>query len=250
MSGYYCLRADGRVAAFGDVPVHGSAEGALDGTASGIAVTPDGYWVSSRRGQVAAFGVPDLVGSERVQSSGEIVDLAATVKPGGLWVLDAAGGVFCYGSASFCGSVPGLEVDAPVPAVAITPTPDDEGYWILDQAGGVFCFGTARYFGSVPELRSGNAPAVALLAGPEGDGYTVVTEDGTCLAFGRAPDVASVSARHPITGAALAPDGALLVDAEGIVYPVGMAPFLGSPMTIPSNAPIVDVAWIQVDVSG
>ena len=246
MTGYYCLREDGSMAAFGDAALHGSAVDLLEGPAVALAVDPygDGYWIASRRGQVVACGVPDLVGTEGVPTNGEVVDVVATGRRGGLWVLDRAGGVFCFGAAGFHGSVPGLELDAPIEAVSLTPAPDDDGYWILDRAGGVFCFGEARYFGSIPEMGGGTAAAVTLLAATD-EGYSIVTEDGTCHAFGRAPETTSAGALRPIVAATCTPDGVLLVDSEGIVYPLGMAPFLGAPVASGSSSPIVDVAWTE-----
>lgn len=250
--GYLCLAEDGGVLTFGDVPVHGSATGALGGPASAFAVGPDGdgYWVASRRGRVVAFGVPDLVGPEGVPSSRDIVDMVATSADRGLWALDASGGVFCFGAAGFHGSMHDLGLDAPVEAVALTPTPRDGGYWVLDRSGGVFCFGNAKFFGSMHDLGVPPAPAVALLAEPDGDGYTIVTEDGSSRAFGRAAEVESVTARHPIVAATKTPDGVLLMDAKGIVYPLDLVPFLGTPATSPLTAPIVDLAWYASRLSG
>lgn len=252
MTGYICLREDGGVLTFGSVPVHRSTTGALGGSASAIAVDAggDGYWVASQRGQVVALGVPDIVGPGGVPSPNGIVDLVATADDHGLWALDASGAVFCFGAAPFHGSVYDLELHAPVEAVTLTPTPRDGGYWVLDRSGGVFCFGNATFFGSMHDLGVPNVPAVALLAEPDGEGYTIVTEDGSSRAFGRAVEADSVTARHPIVAATKAPDGALLVDAKGIIYPLGTAPFLGTPATSPLTAPIVDVAWCTERVSG
>lgn len=245
MNGYLCLTRDGDVLPFGEAPLHGTAAGLLDGDATAITVAPDveGYWVASRRGHVVGLGVPDIVGPGRVPTSRDVVDVVATAAGHGLWAVDAAGGVFCFGVAEFHGSIPGLELGAPVEAVALTPTPDDRGYWILDHVGGVFCFGNADYFGSVPELGGGTAPAVALLPEPDGEGYTVVNQDGSTVAFGRVTQRDSVSARNPVVAAVKTPDGALLIDSRGIVYPLGGAPFLGSPATIAPSSPVVDVVW-------
>lgn len=250
--GYLCVSEDGGVFCFGDAVFHGAATDPSGLPVSAVAVHPDGdgYWVASRRGRIAAFGVVDLVGPEGVSSGCDIVDVVAAPDGRGIWALDAVGGVFCYGSADFHGSVPGLELDAPVQAVALTPTPDGKGYWILDRVGGVFCFGDAKFYGSVPELGSSAAPAVTLLAESTGEGYTVVVENGSCRAFGRADDLDPVTARHPIVGATKTPNGALLVDANGIVYPLGSAPFLGTPAAFPLGAPVVDVAWYVGPVSG
>jgi hypothetical protein len=249
MTGYLCLNRDGTVLCFGDVPGHRASETlAVDQSAVALALDPTGagYWIATREGRVVATEAPDLVGPDGIPTSADLVDLVPVSTGHGLWALDAAGGVFCFGTASFHGSVPGLELANPVHAVAMAATPGDDGYWVLDRVGGVFCFGRAPYYGSVPERGGTTIPAVAFLPAHSGDGYTVVLEDGSSVAFGSARAL-SVAARHPIVAATHAVDGALLIDAKGIVYPTGAAPFLGTPVGRHPAGSVVDIAWHDDD---
>jgi hypothetical protein len=225
-------------------------------TGSAVALTSvgegSGYLTVTADGRVMAFGDATSLGDDLdVADTGTaaIVDLAAVPSGDGAWALDGLGGVFSVAGAGFYGSVPGLDLGISVQAVSITPTSRDRGYWVLDRVGGVFCFGDAEYHGSVPESGEASAaPAVALVAAPNDEGYTIVGEDGSTRSFGRvvvsgAAEEAAVPALHPIVAATKTPDGLLLVDALGIIYPVGGAPFHGSPVTLPLAAPIVDIAW-------
>lgn len=248
--GYLCLREDGAVLAFGAAHVPHQAAGSLRGPASALAVSASGgYWVVTRRGQVVGCGLTDIVGPEGIPANVDVVDLVATSTDRGLWALDTSGGVFCFGAASFHGSIPGLGLDLGVGAVALTPTPGDRGYWVLDRSGGVFCFGNARFFGSLHDLGVPRAPAVALLPGPDGDGYNIITEDGSVRPFGRAAELRSVRARNRIVAVTGTGDGALLLDAKGIVYPLGAAPFLGTPLADPLTRSMIDVAWYPASLS-
>ena len=72
--------------------------------------------------------------------------ICATPSGHGYWVCGSDGGVFTYGDARFHGSLGGVDLDAPITAMAATP--DGGGYWLLGADGGVFTFGNAEFHGA------------------------------------------------------------------------------------------------------
>jgi hypothetical protein len=247
ITGYYLLAADGHVLAFGaaapigaDLDVGGRRCVAITSFAEGggvVVATADGALLAPP---------PSPLGGASSPTAASIVDAEGTPYGTGLWVLDAAGGVFCHGDALFHGSIPGLDLGAQIEAVAIASTPTGLGYWILDVAGGVYCFGDAAFHGSVPalHLEEPPAPAVDLAATATGDGYAVLAADGTIRAFGdaRADLCKPLAAARPVAVGAGSDAGALLVaDERGLIYPLGTAPMYGSAAGRLLDAPIVDM---------
>jgi hypothetical protein len=90
--------------------------------------------------------------------------MAPTPTGDGYWVLGEDGGVFCFGDASFWGSVPGRGVPWARPARAIVGSGTGQGYLVVSDTGIVHAFGDAPDHGShVGSTRVvGLAPAVQL----------------------------------------------------------------------------------------
>jgi hypothetical protein len=253
--GYSFLTSDGGVLTFGGATFLGAPREQSSARCwVALSTTPagDAYAAAAEDGTVALFGkaagLDDGGGESR---PAPIVDIDLLPWATGYRLLDAAGGVFCFGDATFHGSIPGLGGAGAnvVGAVAMEQTPTAMGYWILDKVGGVYAFGDAGFFGSTPGLRLPEqpAPAVDLFVTDTGEGYCILEADGSVRAFGDAPDLGPADRRAAVEAIAFAPtgpDGYLVVDRRGLVYPVGMAPMLGSAAELELMAPVTDIAAV------
>lgn len=158
----------------------------------------------------------------------------------GTWVAALDGGVFSYGGATSYGSMGGVPLNAPVCAIA--PTPSGAGYWLAGADGGVFTFGDAAFYGSMVGTPL-NAPVVSITPTPSGDGYWLLAADGGIFAFGDATSLTATlddPAPSPVD-AVLAPTGGLWAAAsDGGVFSYGAA-FHGSLGASPVPAPVVAI---------
>ena len=202
--GYYVLRSNGEVDAFG-VPSYGSvpiAALAPGITATGIAFdsATGGYWVVSSDGRVRGFNAPDL-GGPRIHPGGwgqyaSAVAIAAAANGRGYYVLRANGGVDGFGvpwHGSLAGKLP-YGVTAPVVAVGIATDTATGGYWIATSNGRVVNFDAP--FDGAPSASRGGAnsmPVIAIAGGANATGYYVLRANGGVDAFG-APSHGSLSA--------------------------------------------------------
>ncbi len=204
--GYYVLRADGEVDAYG-VPSYGSVPVRLPVgvTATGIAVDPatGGYWVLGSMGQVWAFHAPYL-GRVRVPGGGwgqypATVAIAAAPAGRGYYVLRANGAVAHFG-APFYGDVSHrlhYGATAPVVATSLAVDPATGGYWVLTSDGGLYSFHAP--FRGAPG--PGRAQPTALVGLP-GGGYLVARADGSVETFTTGARPVGVAPALPL-GAAL-----------------------------------------------
>jgi hypothetical protein len=193
--GYYVLRANGEVDAYGAASYGSPSANSLPVgiTATGIALdaATGGYWILSSNGSVTAFNAPSY-GETLVPSGGwgqhpAAVAIAAAPVGAGYYVLRANGAVYGYGVHSH-GSLAGTlhyGTTAPVLAVAIAVDSATGGYWIATSSGGVAAFdatgdgvpatpATAKYDGN---------PVTALAALPDGSGYYVLHANGEVDGF-------------------------------------------------------------------
>jgi hypothetical protein len=153
---------------FGDtttfVQAHGGA--ALNGSAVGMAATPDGqgYWEVRSDGGVFTFGDAKFYGSMGgTPLTQPIIGITASPTGHGYWLYAADGGVFAFGDAVFAGSTGAIHLVAPV--VSMVRNPAGPGYWLAAADGGVFSFGGAPYLGSVPQVGAHpNRPIFAIAA--------------------------------------------------------------------------------------
>jgi hypothetical protein len=116
---------------------------------------------------IGALAPPGIAGSTEKPSGDGHVQLAASLSlraqtpgGGGYWLVGADGGVFCFGSAGFYGSLPGIGIHVQN-IVGIVPSPDGLGYWLIGSDGGVYAFGSARSFGS----QAGSSLNAAIVGG-------------------------------------------------------------------------------------
>jgi len=131
----------------------------------------------TRDGVVTSLG--DAAVATRLPTS-QAVDLV--VGPcSELWVAAADGGVFTSGGAAFHGSLGGVDLAAPVVAIATS----DDGYWLFAADGGVFTFGTAQFHGSLGAIAI-SSPIVDAAVTSSGAGYWLLGADGQVYTFGDA----------------------------------------------------------------
>lgn len=217
-SGYYVLRSNGEVAAYG-APNYGSlAPGSLAHgiTAMGIALDSKtgGYWIVTSNGVVRGFNAPYL-GEHHIHSGGwgqypAAVAIASAPDGAGYYVLRANGGVNCFG-VPFRGSLAGhlhYAATAPVVAVGIAVDPATGGYWIATSTGGVANF-DAPFDGSPLATDHGwyfgePVSAIAAATKADGQGYYLLRANGVVNNFAATP-YGSLAISHalPVGGTAI-----------------------------------------------
>jgi hypothetical protein len=244
-AGWWQLGADGGVFSFGDAPFRG----ATPGEAVGLAAVGDrGYWAASRRGEVAAHGLPALGDVADRSLSAPVVDLTARPQGDGYWLLGGDGGVFTFGRAGFHGSTGGLRLNRPV--VAMAATPSGRGYWLVASDGGVFTFGDAAFLGSTGGLAL-NQPIVDLAPTPTGRGYWLLGGDGGLFSFGDAGWFGSVPGTGscgPLQAVAVvgspSGNGYWIQSSDGRVWAFGDAARHDDAAGLKLTTPIVDLAIV------
>jgi hypothetical protein len=217
-SGYYILRSNGQVAAYG-APNYGSlAPGSLPGgiTATGIALDAKtgGYWIVTSSGTVRGFNAPYL-GEHHIHSGGwgqypAAVAIASSPDGAGYYVLRANGSINCFG-VPFHGSLAGhlhYGATAPVVAVGIAVDPATGGYWIATSYGGVANF-DAPFHGS-PLAANHNSffgkpvSAIAAATTTDGPGYYLLYADGAVGNFAATSHGSiAISRTLPVGGSAV-----------------------------------------------
>ena len=229
--GYYVLRADGAVDAYG-VPSYGSlAAGSLPTgvTATGIALdsATGGYWVVASNGTVKGFNAP-FHGETLVPSGGwgqhpAAVAIAGAPDGSGYYVLRANGAVYSYGAKGH-GSLAGhlfYRTIAPVVAVALAVDPVTGGYWIATSTGRVANFDAPTFGSPIVDAHGkyGGVPISALAATANGRGYYVLLTNGAIDAYGTTPH-GSVTAPNTVPEGAVA--SAVAVDPKSGGYYVAL----------------------------
>ena len=173
----------------------------------------------------------------------EIVGMAPIANGMGYALVTSFGKLFPFGAFPNDGDASGLQLDAPIVALATCPT---GGYFLVAADGGIFDYGGAPFLGSMGGTQL-NKPIVGMAATPSGKGYWQVASDGGIFAFGDAPFYGSTGAitlNKPIVGMARTPTGQgyWLVASDGGIFAFGDAPFLGSMGGTPLNKPVVGMA--------
>jgi len=194
--GYYVLRSDGEVSAYG-APSYGStAAGTLPAgtTATGITLDPatGGYWTVSSNGTVRGFNAPFL-GQPRIPSGGwgqypAAVAIAASPDGAGYYVLRANGVVDAFGVTGH-GSLAGrlrYGKIAPVVAVAVAVDSATGGYWIATSTGNVVGFDAPNHGSPMVSAHAkySGVPVTALAATSDGTGYYLLRANGEIDSYG------------------------------------------------------------------
>jgi hypothetical protein len=189
-SGYYVLRSNGEVDAYGATSYASAAPEDLPSgtTATGIALdtTTGGYWVVNSNGTVRGVGAPFL-GQPKIRPGGwgqypAAVAIAAEPDAAGYYVLRANGAVDAFGARGQ-GSLAGhlhYGATAPVVAVAIAVDPTTGGYWIATSRGNVASFNAPNDGSPAASVHGGynGVPVTALAAAAGGTGYYVLRANG------------------------------------------------------------------------
>ena len=152
--GYWLLAGDGGVFAYGQAGFHGST-GAIVLNAPIISMAPTanggGYWLLASDGGVFAFGNAKFHGSTGAMTlAAPVISMAVHPAGTGYWLLGGDGGVFSF-AVPFWGSVPGIGLCSPVPAIELRPTKHGTGYYALGIDGSIYTFGDAYYRGGVSD---------------------------------------------------------------------------------------------------
>jgi hypothetical protein len=234
--GYWLVRADGGVDAFGDARWYGSVPATKARPAApivGMARTKDaqGYWLAGADGHVYNFGDARSYGSApaRPTRSAPITGIAATPDGHGYWLVGADGHIYSFGDARFDGGPDGYQ--APYDAIAARPT---GGYVVTAGSdAAVYLFAGGALSAGGPGF-----PLATTLVGtavtPTGNGTWQVGIDGGIITSGDATFYGSLPGDDltpdaPVTGIAGSPDGHgyWLLGADGTVFSFGDAHFYG-----------------------
>ncbi len=149
--------------------------------------------------------------------------------PTGYVLVASDGGVFCFGSAKFHGSLGGVKLAEPIVGIALHPS--GEGYWLVAADGGIFAFGKSGFFGSLPPAKLVK-PIVGIASTSSGNGYWLVGADGGVFAYGDARFLGAVN-QVPLAAPIVAIDatrsgnGYWLVASDGGVFAIGDAVYFG-----------------------
>jgi uncharacterized delta-60 repeat protein len=158
----------------------------------------------------------------------------------GYWMLDASGRVYAFGDAAYLGDPFPAIAAAGTHAVDIAPSASGDGYLVVDDAGHVYAFGDAVRFGDVTT----DHPTVSLTAGP--GSYTAISSDLETVSWnatGAATTAPGFPLNQPVVDAIPAPGGGIYAAAaDGGVFALGGAPFLGSMGGTPLNQPVTGIA--------
>ena len=193
------------------------------------APVPDGtlvhFSVTRNRGEFT-------VEEHEILTSAGIGNVAAHPFGGGYWLVDAAGNVFAYGSASGLGGLPS-NYGFWDWTVGIAPTPSGNGYWLATLDGKVYPFGDA------PQGVTDYGPfdddwAVGIVSAKESPYYRLVTANGRTLPATVALNNPTTTAAPlfddaPVLGAVATSDeeGYYVFNGRGRVSGFGDAPLFG-----------------------
>ena len=172
-----------------------------------------------------------------------VAGMAASTTGSGYGVLTTFGKLFAYGDFPADGDASGLQLDAPMVALATCPT---GGYFMAASDGGIFDYGGAQFYGSTGG-QTLNAKIVGLAATRSGKGYWLVASDGGIFAYGDALFFGSMGGQplnKPVVGMTPTPTGKgyWLVASDGGIFAYGDALFFGSMGGQPLNKPVVGMA--------
>ncbi len=150
-SGYWQVRANGEVFAFGDARVYPQNNpGQHLFWVTGMAVHPHGrgYWTIDNTGFVIAAGEANYFGDPAADGRDDYLDIAPTPSGNGYWILRRDGVVQAYGDAGTYGWAPYngiMHMGGQAWAQAIESHPDTQGYWVLWTDGHVQAFNLPHY---------------------------------------------------------------------------------------------------------
>jgi len=254
--GFWLLRANGTVNAYGNAHWYGDASGLhLNGPIVGGAVTATGkgYWLVAQDGGIFSYGDAKFYGSMGDKHLNQpVFSMAATKSGRGYWLVARDGGIFTFGDAKFHGSTGSLSLAQPI--TGITTTPTGKGYRLAARDGGIFTFGDAKFYGSLPGRGVYVSDVAGMAPTPSSAGYWMARSGGAIYSFGNAYQYVPrpISACDPVVAIFSNPktQGFRLVTSSGATIPFGGAPG-GTAATgqqvqcPPSNPPTMSLAEFQ-----
>lgn len=195
--GYWQVRQNGNVYAFGDARVytpHASNPKtthkywvvASYGNHDGL-----GYWTMSMDGTVIGYGSAQHYGDASSTGETGFMGFAPTPTGNGYWLLHRDGYVYAYGDAvhegdsTYSGTLPS---GVAATAHAIESHPSLSGYWVLWTDGHVDALGSVTHYGNADRYLFTDTEYVACLRRTStGSGYWIVSGSGWVKAYGDAP---------------------------------------------------------------
>jgi hypothetical protein len=190
--GYWAAGRGGGIVTGGTTYLGSADDGAaLNHPVAAMASTPSGrgYWLTTTRGHVLAFGDASFRGQVRHKKT-RIVDFAPTPSGRGYWLVSSGGRVMPFGDADRYGGLGGDQA-SPSPVVALLPKETGPGYTLVTSDGAVHGFGDAAAAASSTSLKS-EVEVVAATASPLG-GAWLTTAGGRVVATGSAPSLPDLS---------------------------------------------------------
>ena len=190
--GYWQVRTDGRIYAFGDARVYPPGWGLIHtGQVLGMAIHPDGtgYWTIDNLGRIVSAGDAQWYTDPFDEGRNDWTDVAPTPSGNGYWALARDGRVYAYGDATSYGwsSHTGTHPDGVAAhAHAIESHPTTQGYWVLWSDGYVDAFNLTHY-GNANQI--GFFPlewVTAIRRTSTGAGYRILSGLGRIQVFGDA----------------------------------------------------------------
>jgi hypothetical protein len=237
-----------------DIPADSYEALYLSVDTSFISLTPvtytQGYEFTAADGGVFNYGGDAFEGSlGTVHLNQPIVGGAEAQDGSGYYLVARDGGVFAFGAAPFLGSLGTISLNSPIVGMATVEVGGELGYYLVAADGGVFAFGRAAFYGSLGGTTL-SAPVVGIGADPLDNSYVVTEADGTTIQFAPTlpttgdPVLTGGHLNAPAVGVVETQDGggAWVVAADGGVFSVGDAPFLGSTGGLRLNQPIVGIS--------
>lgn len=202
--GYWVLRNDGSVTAYGNAPFYGSPRGSgymskvpelrwtdIQPTHTGL-----GYWCVRYDGLILSFGDAPPYTAVTVTGTPPAGESISRISPHpsayGLWLLESDGSVHVRGAASFLGNYTATAVSAVNDsglnwAADIQATGTGLGYWLLAHDGTVQTRGDAVHYGHVADggpTRDHYLRHHQLLPAPTDAGYLILRGDGKITEHG------------------------------------------------------------------
>lgn len=213
-SGYWQVRNNGQVNAFGDAHVyavnastpHGSAATSYGGSASSVNTlairgtkTAEGYYTLDSKGRITAYGDAHHYGdmSTLGVTTNNCMDFALTPSGQGYWIVTKGGRVYEFGDAVHAGNGSPAAANDWTHGIESHPT-DAGGYWLLrSRSGTVDAIGSVTDYGSPPaSALEGDERYTAIKRNADGTGYWVVSGSGEVFAFGACQHKGDLPEQH------------------------------------------------------
>lgn len=193
--GYWQVRANGQVFAFGDARVYAttSPNSGPKGTVYGMAAHPSGqgYWYVDNFGRVVAAGLAYWQGDMENAGIDDVIDIAPTPSGNGYWLLRLNGAIHSFGDALDHGTETrsvNLPSGAPALARSLCAHPTVQGYWILWMDGYISAHNVTDFSSATDRTNFTSGEYMAVLEHTaDGAGWWAMSTNGRIQIGGNAP---------------------------------------------------------------